>query len=71
MHAFVQVMLAGPGKRIRIGIQPDEKLSALAWTVSLGKGSVLGVTGGFSQPALLMLTTLNPTLLQNNQRPRL
>lgn len=49
MHAFIQVMLAGPGKRIRIGIQPDEKLSALAWTVSLGKGSVLGVIGEFCQ----------------------
>ncbi|OJT13279.1 hypothetical protein TRAPUB_10172 [Trametes pubescens] len=37
------VMLAGPGKRIQIGRRPDETLSALAWTVSLGKGSVLGV----------------------------
>ncbi|OJT13280.1 hypothetical protein TRAPUB_10173 [Trametes pubescens] len=37
------VMLAGPSKRIRIGRRPDEKLSALAWVVSLGPDSTLCV----------------------------
>ncbi|KAH9856225.1 hypothetical protein C2E23DRAFT_508152 [Lenzites betulinus] len=36
-------MYTGPGRRIRVGPQPDEQLSAIAWTVALGSNAVLGV----------------------------
>ncbi|KAH9856217.1 hypothetical protein C2E23DRAFT_507816 [Lenzites betulinus] len=38
-------MYTGPGRRIRVGPQPDEQLSAIAWTVALGSNAVLGVIG--------------------------
>ncbi|OSC97541.1 hypothetical protein PYCCODRAFT_1461828, partial [Trametes coccinea BRFM310] len=46
----IYVIDANHGRRMRIGRKPDEVLSALAWTVLLGRHSVLGVVEVTSPP---------------------
>ncbi|CDO69411.1 hypothetical protein BN946_scf184791.g6 [Trametes cinnabarina] len=52
----VYVIDASHGRRLRIGRKPDEVLSALAWSVLLGRHSVLGVVEVTSPPMSLART---------------